>query len=48
MLTVLRDQRIIKIRNILIIGIISFMIAYFFDQYYIYGKKWNFILDLLG
>lgn len=48
MLTVLRDQRILKIRNILIIGVISFMIAYFFDQYYIYGKKWFFILELFG
>lgn len=48
MLSFLRNNLFIKIRNVAIIGILSFFIAYFFDQYYIYDKKWFFILDLLG
>ncbi|HRN70128.1 MAG TPA: hypothetical protein PLS49_02990 [Candidatus Woesebacteria bacterium] len=37
-----------KIIPIILIGLLSFLIAFFIDQYYIYDKKWYFILELLS
>lgn len=37
-----------KLIPILLIGILSFLIAFVIDQYYIYDKKWYFILELLA
>jgi|GEM_PF-1729988 len=36
-----------KYRFILFTGIIAFILAYFIDQYYILGKGWWFLLELV-
>ena len=41
------NDRVKKIRNVIIIGLIAYVIAFFVDQYYFLGKKWWFILELI-
>ena len=41
------NDRVKKIRNVILIGLIAYVIAFFVDQYYILGKKWWFILELI-
>jgi len=36
-----------KIVKVIFIIFVSFLLAYFVDQYYIAGKGWGFILELL-
>lgn len=37
-----------KILFVLVTGFLAFLIAYFIDQYYIFGKGWWFLLELVS
>jgi len=41
------NDRVKKIRNVIVIGLIAYIFAFFVDQYYFLGKKWWFILELI-
>ena len=40
-------DRVKKIRNVIVIGLIAYFIAFFVDQYYFLEKKWWFLRELV-
>lgn len=41
------NDRVKKIRNVIVIGLIAYFIAFFVDQYYFLEKKWWFLRELV-
>ncbi len=48
MITAMPRHMIERIRFVAIAGVISFLFAYFVDQYYILEKGWSFLLELVN